>query len=246
MDLLSSYMAKKVIIVVVTYNSSRIIRKCLNLIKGYNVIVVDNCSKDDTVKIVKKYPVRLIVNSKNLGYGKAANIGIKKSKSKYILLINPDVFINPKEIDKMVKFMENHPNCDVQGSKLLDKDGKLLYSCHRFPTFTSMVGRRLGFSEKGVYKYLMKDYDHKMPRKVDWVSGGCMMFKSRYLFDERYFLYLEDVDFCIGKGVWYNPGAFAVHIVQRESAKKLSSLLIHIMSLMKFLLKHRGRYIVYR
>ena len=80
----------------------------------------------------------------------------------------------------------------------------------------------------------MKDYDHKKPKKVDWVSGGCMMFKNKFLLDEKYFLYFEDVDFCIWKNVYYNPNAAAYHEVQRTSKRRIKYMIYHIRSFIRY------------
>lgn len=225
--------------IIVTYNSSKHIKQCLDGLKCKNAILIDNNSKDNTLEIAQNYPCKIIKNSANLGYAKAANIGIKHAKTKYVLLINPDIYFKKDAIKKMLDFMSNHKDCEIQGPKLLKLDKKLVYSCKKFPTIKAILGRRLNIFKKDVEDYLMKDYDHKTARRVDWVSGGCMMFKNNLSLDERYFLYFEDVDFCRNKKVYYNPYAVAYHEVRRESKSNLFLLLIHISSMIKYFLKWR-------
>lgn len=230
---------EKLTICIVTYNSSKFIRKCLSNIKGWKIIIIDNNSTDNTLKIIKKYNVEIIENKKNLGYGKAANIGIKRAKTKYVLLINPDVYIDHNNIKKMLKYMERHPECDILGPKLLDINKNIDFSCRRFPTFLALFGNRTGLFKNQTDKYLMKDFNHNEILRVDWIIGGCMMFKRKYLFDERYFLYFEDTDFCMNKRAYYNPECEAIHLCQRESKKKIKPFLWHVSSYIKFLFKHK-------
>lgn len=225
-------------VIIITYNSEEYINRCLNSINGFPVIIIDNNSKDNTIKIAEKHKVKIIINKKNYGYAKGANIGIANANTDYILLVNPDVYFREDTIEKMLQFMRQHKECDIQGPKLIDDNGGLIYSCKRFPTFKDALGRRLGVFKEAVYYHLMKDYDHERTEIVNWISGGCMLFKNGLKFDERFFLYLEDVDFCHGKQVYYNPNAIAHHTVQRKSAEKLIHFYYHISSFIKYKVKH--------
>lgn len=236
------YMAKTInnelTIIIITYNSERYLNSCLNSIKNHKIVIVDNNSKDNTLEIAKKHNVKTIVNKTNYGYAKAANIGINNSNSDYILLINPDVSFQEDTIEKMLCFMRENKRCDVQGPKLINSKGELLYSCKRFPRLKDAIARRVGIFEKAAYYHLMKDYGHREPKLVDWVSGGCILFKNQFKFDERFFLYLEDVDFCHNKQVYYNPNAIAFHTVQRLSAEKLLHFFYHFISFLKYKMKY--------
>ena len=225
-------------VVIVTYNSEKFIDRCLNSIRNHQIIIVDNNSSDNTIKIAEKHNPKMIINKKNYGYARAANIGIDNSHGDYILLINPDIYLQEDSIDNIILFMRQNKKCDVQGPQLMNDDGELIYSCKRFPTLKSAAGRRLGIFKDAVNRHLMYDYDHNEPRIVDWISGGCMLFKNRFKFDERYFLYLEDVDFCREKQVYYNPNATAIHSVQRDSTRKLKHFFFHARSFVKYKLKH--------
>jgi N-acetylglucosaminyl-diphospho-decaprenol L-rhamnosyltransferase len=236
---------KEATIVIVTHNSAAHICKCLKSIlsgkhqvSANNIILIDNNSSDDTIALAAKYGPFIIKNTSNLGYAKAANIGIMASKSEYVLLLNPDVCLKKDTIQKMLAFMKHNPRCDIQGPRLLSPTGKLILSCRRFPTFRAMIGRRLNIFRKEVNAHLMVSFDHSSPIAVDWVSGACMLFKRKFMLDERYFLYFEDVDFCHGKRVFYNPGAVAYHGSQRDSAKRLSMFIIHLVSMLKYKFKH--------
>ncbi len=223
--------------VIVTYNSARDIPGCL---KGLRcpVTVVDNNSRDNTLNLLKKSSARVIANKKNLGYARAANQGIREANSKYILLLNPDVRIKEAEICKLSVFMEKNPEADVVAPKLFSSQERMLYSCRRFPSARALVGNTLGIFSDQADSYLMKDYGHEETRQVDWVSGGCMMLRAGMLFDERYFLYMEDVDFCRGKRVYYLPFAVAVHDAAHESRRRPIMLLHHVVSLIRYYMKN--------
>jgi len=232
-------MNKELGIIIVTYNSSNYIKNCLESIpKDFKVIVVDNNSKDNTVKIAKTFSnVTIIKNNKNLGYGKACNIGLEKLGLKLCLLLNPDIVITNKAIVDMLCYFKKS-NIDILAPKLIGNNSEALLSCHRFPTFKALIGRRLGIFSNDVNKYLMKDYDHKSIKRVNWVSGACMMFESFLRFDERFFLYFEDVDFCQGRKVVYNPQISVKHVARRESVKSLWLFLVHVWSGFKFFVKN--------
>lgn len=224
-------------IVIVTYNSSKFIKECLDAVKGYDTIVIDNDSKDKTIHIAKNYDIKIIENSKNIGYGRAANIGIRMAQSEYVLLLNPDVILTRESIEEMVNFMRITPECDIMGPKMLDAEDKLYPSCRKFPKTRAIIGKRFGSFKKHVDEYLMKDFDYKEIKEVDWVSGGCMIFKKKLRFDKRYFLYFEDVDFCHNKKVIYNPDITVKHLVQEESKKRLKPFLWHTSSFIKYKFK---------
>ena len=227
-----------VTIIIVTYNSKETISQTLKSCNGHKIILIDNNSSDKTVEKAQTVEnMNIIKNKRNVGYAKAVNQGIEQVKTPFILLVNPDVILQKDAIKKMVEFMEQKKDCQVQGPKMLENDKKLVYSCRKFPTWNAIIGNRIGGFKKSTDNYLMKKYNHKSPRVVDWVSGGCMMFRPLFRFDERFFLYMEDVDFCTGKKVWYNPNAVVLHAPQYGSQIKPLLFIYHIMSYIKYQLK---------
>ena len=228
-----------------TYNTKDLAQKCLESIYAntsnisFEILLVDNASTDGTPQMIRKnFPkVKLLANRQNLLFIKAHNQNLKKVKGRYFLILNEDTEIGPGVLGKMVEFMEQKKDCQVQGPKMLENDKKLVYSCRKFPTWNAIIGNRIGGFKKSTDNYLMKKYNHKSPRVVDWVSGGCMMFRPLFRFDERFFLYMEDVDFCTGKKVWYNPNAVVLHAPQYGSQIKPLLFIYHIMSYIKYQLK---------
>lgn len=191
--------------------------------------------------------LKIIQNRKNIGFGAACNQGMRMVKGKYILILNPDVRIEARALQNLVKAMENNKNANIISCKLLNEDGSLQNSCKRFPNLRAMLARRVRFPFASIFKkqldrYEMADYDHKKPRKVDWVSGALMLMRKKYFFDERYFMYFEDADLCRGVGkVYYYPTISLVHKAERQSARSFKLLLFHMISGVYYFYKFSGK-----
>lgn len=244
----------KVSIIIVSYNAGKFLKPCLKSVfenkAPKEVILVDNASKDDSVDIVKNNfsKVKIIQNDKNVGFASACNQGIEIMKGDYALLLNTDVILKGDSLKKMVSFMNNNRDVGVMGVKLVNEKGELTYSCKRFQTFTNVFLRRTFFGaifKKQIDDYLMKDYDHKTVKEVDWISGACMLIRKNALknvgfFDPKFFLYVEDMDLCYRvkkEGVYrviYNPALRAIHREQRESSKNTRLFLTHLKSFLYF------------
>ncbi len=236
-------------VVIVTHNSARDLPRCLETLldpareeadRPQGVVVADNASRDDTLRVADRPGVLLRPMGANLGYGRAANRALDDLATPYALLCNPDVWFPPGSLAAMRRFMRQQPDCDVQGPRMENEAGQLLTSCRRFPTWRAVVGRRLGGFGREVDRHLMADFDHASPRRVDWVSGACMLFPRHFRFDPRYHLYVEDVDFCYDKRVYYNPHAVVGHRVSRASVRSLPMMGRHLRSMLQFAWKHRG------
>ncbi|MBD3348741.1 MAG: glycosyltransferase [Candidatus Eisenbacteria bacterium] len=245
-------------IVTVGYRSRGPLRGLLDSIEetagpGVETLVVDNASDDGTAQMVRgEYPrVRLLENSTNFGYSRAVNQGIRESRGRYVLVLNPDVRVAPGALDALTRFMDTHPDAGIAAAKLLNEDGTVQDSCRRFYTFWTLLLRRTFLGRifpnaPALRSYLMADFDHEEVREVDWVLGACMMVRREALedfglMDERFFLYFEDVDWCYrawksGWKVYYVPQAVMRHRYARGSARRLPSrlLLAHLVSLFHF------------
>lgn len=254
-------------IVIVNYKKYELTEKCINsVIKNlheleYEIIVIDNNSPNSSYEYLKsKYKcndyVKIIKNTSNEGFGMANNIGVRHSKSEYILLLNPDVIVLEDSITKMYYKLLDHSEIGLIGCKLLNKDMTLQYSCRRFLKFTEFICARTplkklftkDYIEKLNNKYLMKDIEHDKELFVDWIMGSCMLLRKEIFnmvggFSKEYFMYFEDVDLCykinkIGKNVLYYPEAQMIHLHNQESTKKLNKLtFVHLNSMMNFYTK---------
>lgn len=173
-------------IIIVSYNTKDLLKQCLDSIYGkvqnisFEIFVVDNNSQDGSPKMVKNlFPqVELIENKENKGFASANNSAIKKSKGRYVLLLNSDTIVLPGSLSKMIQFMDKTPRAGAVGCKLINPDGSL-----------QSFGRGLKrVREKGV-------------KEVNWVEAACFMVRQRVideigLMDENFFFYSEDMDWC--------------------------------------------------
>ncbi|MFA6534321.1 MAG: glycosyltransferase family 2 protein [Patescibacteria group bacterium] len=257
-------------IVILVYKSKGLLRQCLKGLRllrlaiPYEVIVVDNGSGDGCGEMVRtEFPeVKYIATEKNLGYSGGNNLGLQQATGRYVMIINPDILILTNELEKMVRYLDEHPAVGILGSKLINPDGTLQYSCYCFPSFLmpfyrrTILGRLPGLRQK-VERYLMMNWDHKESREVDWLLGGCQMIRRSALdkvglLDERFFMYFDDVDYCrrfweAGFSVVYFAEAEVVHYHQRTSAESwwLFGLFHktsreHIKSWLKYFAKYAG------
>lgn len=267
---------KDISIVIVNYKMRKHIEKCLaSLYKDFadsnlviSVVVVDNNSDDGTEDFLKKnYPeISYLQQDSNVGFGKSQNRGIKFVKAKYYFPLNPDTEFpsGTSVIDRLYQYMEDHPKIGMIGPKILYPDGSLQYSSYRFPTFLQPVYSRTKFGNKGRGKkvkdhFLMKDFDHNSTIPVDWIMGSAMFVRSDAIddvgmFDDRYWMYAEDSDWCrrmweSGWPVYYVHNITIKHVHGRGSASvpgifkallKNKLARIHIKSWLQYMWKWRG------
>lgn len=225
-------------IIIVNYNSAL---KTLSLLESifnadmaginYEIIVVDNNSKEHIASSLKqRYPEIIFISSfKNRGMGGGNNMGINKAQGDFYLILNPDTLVEKNTIKIMFNYIKENTDVAVLGPKLLNPDRTLQYSCARFPKFYTPIFRRTflaKFFKKHIDWFLMKDFNHNEIKEVDWLMGSSLMIRksSALRFDERYFMYFEDIDLC--RSAWhdnykvvYNPEAKLIHDHQRESAQ---------------------------
>ncbi|MFH1597693.1 MAG: glycosyltransferase family 2 protein [Patescibacteria group bacterium] len=257
-------------IVILNYKSKGLLKQCLKGIQliglqlNYEIIVIDNASGDGSIEMVREqFPrVRLIASPSNCGYAAGNNLGLKKAQGKYILVLNPDITILNNAIRVMFDFMEKEKEAGIVGPKLINPDGSIQMSCRQFPTIKTIVYRRtplgkLPGARKLLRKFLMIDWDHQVVREVDWMLGACYLIRKSALdqvglFDDRFFLYFEDVDLCrrfwqARYKVYYLPQADMVHYHQRLSAINPGfkgvfgyATRVHIISGIKYFAKYFG------
>lgn len=203
-------------IIIVSYNTRELLRNCLlsifqNIPKDFDteVIVVDNNSSDGSSNFVKKeFPkVVLIENEKNLGFSKANNIGVRHSQGRYVLFLNPDTIVYPKTLEILVNFMDRYQNAGVATCKILMPNGKIDEACHRgFPTpwraFSYFSGLSKLFPRSRLFSgYTLGWKNFEKIHKIDACAGAFMMVRRKAgeeigWWDENYFWYGEDLDFC--------------------------------------------------
>jgi GT2 family glycosyltransferase len=256
-------------LIILNYKTKNLVKNLLIDILGFNlpftfeIIVVDNDSQDGIGEMLKKeFPVvKFFANSRNLGMGSGNNLGIQNSSGRYLLIANPDITLNQAGIIKLVEFLERQEKAGIVAPKILNPDGTAQETCFRWPDFHTFLYRRtsLDRTQKGrahLDHYLYRDENLNQAKTVDWVLGGCFLARrlaldKAGLFDERFFLFLEDTDLCrrvyqAGLEVWYLPEAAVIHLPHRLSSgegslKDLFSRLtwVHIISWLKYFWKWR-------
>lgn len=218
-------------IILVSYNSSKMILENLESLSKlpYEVIVVDNASSDNTVeKIRDRFPdVNVIASDKNLGYGAGNNLGAKAAKGKYLILLNVDAFITQEAIREAIEVLKRLPQVGLVGGKLRGPQGEWQPSARRYPTFKRRLFQRYGLADKWPKSPLFGDVDMTwanpdVPQYADWVpTAFAAIPKALYEklggFDERIFLYYEDLELCrrvneAGYKVLYWPLIRVTHI----------------------------------
>lgn len=237
----------KLVISLLNYNTKNLVKQCVKNITSaalgvdYEIIIVDNASADGSVDLIKKeilphYPqVTLKVSSTNRGFGGGHNFALADVESAMVLIINPDITILDNAIQTLLDFMAEHPRCGIIGPQLIYPDLTIQSSCHPWPKFSTPLYRRTALGNTGpgyreLARYDMLNFDHLTDRQVDWLVGACLMIRPDVWhkiggFDERFFLYYEDVDLCrsvwkLGYEVWYCARARVIHYHKRLSAQK--------------------------
>lgn len=230
-------------IIIVNYNVKDFLQSLLlSLNKALKnitneIIIVDNASTDGSVELIKNnfQNIILIANKENLGFSKANNQGLKISKGKYLLLINPDTIVSEDTISEMINFFENNAGTGLAGCKILNPDGSLQLACRRsFPgpwtSFCKVTGLSCLFPNSKIFaKYNLTYLDENKSYEVDAVSGSFMMFTREVYdniggLDEEYFMYGEDLDFCYriqkaGYKIFYVHNTKIIHY-KGESTKR--------------------------
>ncbi|MFC1732667.1 glycosyltransferase family 2 protein [candidate division KSB1 bacterium] len=250
-------------VIIITWNKEKLLHRCLDSIhknnKGadFEVIVVDNASKDKTLNMLKNFQkTRIIRNRKNKGVAPARNQGIKIAKGKYIMMLDNDTEVKSGCFKNIIKFMDNNKEVWCAGTKTFRPDGKLEYSARTFYNLPTMIFRRTPLGKmfpnnKYVKKHLMTKWDHKSSREVDWVVGASLITRKEAIakmgyFDERYPLCFDDVDWCYrvklkGKKVSYIHDAEIIHYIQGLSRNMFSkNALLHFISMLRFYWKFRN------
>jgi GT2 family glycosyltransferase len=251
-----------------------VFRDILNCPYSVQITVADNSENKDSIKedLAVKFPqVRYVDCGGNIGFGKGNTIGFKSAPARYYFALNRDTIVpeNSRVIERLIKFMDDHPKIGCVGPKLLNIDGSLQYSCYRFDLQSILIKpfKQINLDKKYTWvqrlsdRLLMKDFDHNSTRPVDWVLGAAMIVRQEVVdqigwFDGRYFMYLEDSDWCramwnAGWPVYYVHDIVIMHKHARESSKipgvfkaliKNKLARIHLMSWVKYLWKWRDNF----
>jgi GT2 family glycosyltransferase len=193
------------------------------------VVVSDNGSTDGSREYLRERygtRVRIVENGANLGFAAACNRAFAVTSSEYVFLLNPDAELKDGALAAMVAFLDTHPRCGIAGSRIYNYDGTIQQSVGEFDTWG---GAFLRSSAWGEWPFLrrfangagLRDFAYDVPRKVDLAIGAALAIRRTMLaeigpFDERFFLYHEEVDYAkraaeAGWETWFVPASEAVH-----------------------------------
>jgi len=221
-------------VIIVSFNTREILRACLGRLHesaaGLNleVIVVDNHSRDASADMVAKdFPsVRLVRSQVNLGFAAANNVGFRIAKGDFILLLNPDAMLETDALHRSLQHMQANPAIGMGGGRLIDNLGRQQPSARLYPSLLNEVlvlsGLAARFPESRFFGRFDRTWDNSdRPARVDWVPGAFALIRKTALdavggFDERFFLYYEEVDLCLrmnqaGWSIWYWPDVVIRH-----------------------------------
>jgi len=246
-------------VIIVNWNTKDLLCQCLDSLNQVvkkiemEIFVVDNGSMDGSGEAVRKrFPeVKLVENQLNLGFAKANNQALTLSKGKYVFLLNPDTQVKEGAIEKMLSFMQSHPEAGAVGAQLLNSDGSKQNSIANFPSLATE------FLNKSLLRWLFpqkfpgKEKDYFDPIEVDSVIGACMMVRRGAidnvgLLDEDYFLFLEETDWCYrmkkaGWKIYHIPQAEIFHFQGKSAeANKKRAKVEYYRSRYQFFKKNRG------
>ena len=225
------------------------------------ILLVDNKSDDESIGFFRAQfdndpQVRIIENRQNFGFALGNNLAAINVKGEFLLIMNPDNILPPDALEKMVKVLKSRPDIGIVGPGLIYPDGTLRPSARRFPSMMDLINKRL-FPAKWQknYVYEMNKFAKEEVVTVDWLVGACLMLRTRLFrdlggFDERYFLFFEDIDLCrriknLGLEVAYLPQIKESARKARLSGSNLLPLIpkkttrIHLTSAVKYFWKWR-------
>lgn len=206
----------------------------------FEVKVVDNSASIRPLKLEPRHAqdprIQIVAPYRNLGFGRAVSLGVRRSRGQYLLVANPDAFLAPEVPEALRQCLEENPEAALVGPRIFDANGKIQESARRFPRIrtglfgrTSILTRLFPSNPISKKELLAGKVADSGPVSVDWVSGACFMIRREDFeevggFDKRYWMYWEDADLCyrlkeMGKKTVYLPDCSIRHLVGR-SAKK--------------------------
>ncbi|MBU6434069.1 MAG: glycosyltransferase family 2 protein [Nitrospirae bacterium] len=248
-------------IAIVSYNTKEVLLDCLRSVHAhttaiaFEVIVVDNDSRDGTVAALKTaYPaMRIVANPDNRGFARAVNQALAVSRGRHVLLLNSDTIVGDQALETMVAYLDDHPDVGAVSCKQWTGDGHLNQTCFPFPSirdhlFYSALFQRIAPTMQAAVTATHK-IDCTLSQDVDWANGACFMVRRSLLeqlggLDEAFFMYFEDVDLCRrlrrqGYRVRHIAEAEIVHLIGRSSGRDPDRLqLVWELSRIRYIEKH--------
>lgn len=255
-------------VVIVEYRCAEQIEGCLPTLKrhlgsmSWECIVISNSeySVQELKELGDRLPgAKIIANDRNRGYAGGVNRALPECQAPFIFVLNPDCRLMDDKVSELINALQTSPEVAAIGPRVIDGKGVIQPSCRRFPKpWTFLMVRSMASKLPGAWRerrrYLMEEFDHGSEIDVDWISGGAMLVRRSAIdavgpMDERFFLYMEDVDWCrrFWQAKWrvlFSPVCTVCHDAQHDSLRgglrRITSphTWFHLTSLVKYFLKH--------
>lgn len=238
----------RVLVAIVNYRSGELVVECLRSLvadaREIDVVVVDNASGDGSFETIARAITangwtawaEIVAAERNLGFAGGNNAAVKRGLERragrwpdFVWFLNPDTYVRPGARSELVRFLDEHADVGIAGSRLEDPDGTQQASRYRFPSIASEFesGLRLGLVSRLLSRKVVAPPLVDEAHEIDWVAGASMMVKRAVFddvgfMDDRYFLYFEETDFCLaarrrGWRAWFVPASRVVHIVGQST-----------------------------
>jgi N-acetylglucosaminyl-diphospho-decaprenol L-rhamnosyltransferase len=242
-------------VVIVTYNTRDLVSQCLAEFqtkardRGWQTIVVDNGSQDDTTQALQRFPgIQILRSDTNLGYAGGNNLGLRQAHGDVVILMNSDVRASIDILQSLAQALWSEPQVGAMSVGLVTPEESP-------QAFAFGNDPRPGYLVRRGWRALwglgaMHDWDAKEPLEVEWVSGACLAVRQRAiqqvgLLDERFFLYFEDNDWCLrmrkaGWHIIYNPSLRVIHLGGASQPERHVANQIYYHSMVAFYAKHYG------
>ena len=215
-------------IVIVNWNTRTLLAQCLESVYAhppdgeFEVIVVDNGSTDASVSMMREHfsQVRLMVNTKNVGFVRANNQAFQECRGRYVMLLNSDTIVQPKALTRMIKFLDENPCAGIVGAWVQNPDGTPQRCYGNFPTIFSESAYAWGLDSRLSKWFVRRSSLLQDAQQTDWVLGAALMIRRDILnqvghLDEEYFMYSEEIDLCyrVKQKGWTNYVLGTAHII---------------------------------
>jgi len=253
-------------IVIVAWNAKDVLLDCLESIQREvhsrtdqgrietETLVVDNGSRDGSVAAVRaQHPwAEVIALPENIGFAAGNNVGLRRAKGRYALLLNSDTIVLPDALERCVRYLDAHPGVGVAGLQLLNPDRSKQNCIHNYPGLLTEIVPKWALETLFPRRYPSKRYHHPLPIEVEAVLGACLfvrreVLESVGLLPEEYFFFLEETDWCfqIARAGWrvvHVPDARVIHIFGASTKKRVpaETRIEYHRSLYRFFRKNRG------
>lgn len=215
------------------------------------LFLIDNSPTNNLNSLANHPDIEYVFTGNNIGFGAAHNYVIEKIKdySDFHLVLNPDVTFKEKTITDLISEIKKQEHVSMIAPKVVFPNNAHQYTARKYPSFFDLIIRRLKILDKRIYEQEYRNKDLSKPFFVEYLTGCFQLYKTADFvalngFDERYFLYMEDVDICkkideTGKKKLYYPAVTITHVLKQGSSKNLKLFFYHLSSAIKYFLKWR-------